>query len=199
MIPVLIDCPAQFPLLNSFKTQQPDLVYEITHSPSADSAQFEKLQREHGSTLAFHGSPLHNWYSIVSNGLSTSFSRGEESIYGDGIYLSTDPSVAINFRRPGRTWVQSSLGESLSCLLVAEVLHHPASVARSEADGPNGKQMPGVTLDHRLPRSYILVKNNLHVRARYLILWRQSTAARSAKWWMLLVLYVFCSASTQRG
>lgn len=107
--------------------------------------------------------------------------------------------MAINFRRPGRTWVQSSLGESLSCLLVAEVLHHPASVARSEADGPNGKQMPGVTLDHRLPRSYILVKNNLHVRARYLILWRQSTAARSAKWWMLLVLYVLtvhvCSAA----
>ena len=151
--------------------------------------QFEQLRREYGSTLAFHGSPLHNWYSIVSNGLSTSFSRPDESIYGDGIYLSTEPSVAMNFRRSGRTWCQSSLGESLSCLLVAEVLHHPASVARSEADGPNGKQMPGVSLDHRLPRSYILVKNNLHVRARYLILWRQTAPSRSAKWWLLLVLY----------
>lgn len=145
--------------------------------------------------MAFHGSPLHNWYSIVNNGLSTGFCRPDETIFGEGIYLSTDPFVAINFRRSARAWAHSTLGDSLSCLLVAEFLHHPVSVSRSEADGPNGRAMGGVEFDHKLPRSYVLVKNNLHVRARYLLVWRQSRNHIRIQWWLLLVLCVALSIS----
>eukprot|EP00803_Ostreobium_quekettii_P006398 evm.model.scf_398.1 EVM.evm.TU.scf_398.1 scf_398:7956-9053(+) len=74
--------------------------------------------------LAYHGTHMENVHSILQNGLlSFSGTRLERNgaIYGEGIYLSTDPRVAYMFCKPAQAWPNSALGECLTCLLVCQV------------------------------------------------------------------------------
>ncbi|CAI7817229.1 unnamed protein product [Closterium sp. NIES-53] len=61
---------------------------------------FEAMARAHGSVMAFHGTPSENMHGILRCGLlnlSRTALQRNGSMHGEGIYLSTDPTVAFTF------------------------------------------------------------------------------------------------------
>lgn len=46
-------------------------------------------------------------------------------MFGEGTYLSSELSVAIEFSPFGSGWSKSVLGKQLSCVAVCEVVKHP--------------------------------------------------------------------------
>ncbi len=80
-----------------------------------------KLVSRLGSTMGFHGSHLPNFFSIFRRGLDTRFVRKGEGLFGDGIYLSCTPEVALNYVGWGNTWHHSALGSRIGCLSVCQV------------------------------------------------------------------------------
>ena len=51
----------------------------------------------------------------------------QTSLYGEGTYLSTEPTVAMGFSPWGATgWPNSTLGDSLSIIALCEVIDHPS-------------------------------------------------------------------------
>lgn len=73
--------------------------YKFIYSDVANDT-FETEANHQGMTYLFHGSPPHNWYSIISNGLkvfshTTRMKNG--SRFGTGIYLSDSFDVSANY------------------------------------------------------------------------------------------------------
>ena len=64
------------------------------------SPRFTRLSRDMGSTIAYHGTALPNVWSCLQNGLlsmSGSEFQTNGAAFGDGVYLSTEESVALSF------------------------------------------------------------------------------------------------------
>jgi len=123
---------------------------------------------------AFHGSRLDNWFSILSNGLQQH--RAKTSLFGEGIYLAKELGVSLNYSTRGVAWDNSSLGTFVSCLAVAEVIHHPSVKIHSETPRGRVEGSEGGSL----PRNYILVRNNQLVNIRYIMLYADQHLARPA-------------------
>ena len=60
--------------------------------------------------FAWHGSPLHNWHSILREGLHFEYTANGRS-YGDGVYFSSSFQKAKSYtsRNPGQMWRNSKL------------------------------------------------------------------------------------------
>jgi hypothetical protein len=93
------------------------------------------------------------WTIFVAfrRGLSNKFTNVDHGLFGDGIYLSSSPVVAYNFLNFSSNWPLSTLGNSMGCLAVCEVVNHP-SVKNGNSPGS------------KLPPHYILAPQNDHVR-----------------------------------
>jgi hypothetical protein len=55
---------------------------------------------QHGRLVAFHGSPLQNWWSIIGSGvrvLSGTAHQLHGAAHGRGVYLSTQFSVSAGY------------------------------------------------------------------------------------------------------
>lgn len=63
---------------------------------------FEIARKKYGSVIAYHGSPTCNWHPILQNGLQnmshTKLSTSG-SLFGEGIYLSSNLAVCKNFTK----------------------------------------------------------------------------------------------------
>eukprot|EP00729_Bicosta_minor_P013053 gene13053-27902_t len=122
---------------------KPDLIMEIVHSedtlPEPARRRFLNLEEEHGSMIAYHGTPLENLHSILRSGFLNHFNT--TALFGPGTYLSSDLSVCMGFTRAGATWKKSGLGAKLSCVAVCQVIKHPAV------------KLPGGKTEHDLDRS----------------------------------------------
>lgn len=66
----------------------------------------ERLAPQHETIFAWHGSPLHNWHSIVREGLHFKQTAHGRS-YGDGVYHALDAKTSATF---------ASLAGVLTCL-----------------------------------------------------------------------------------
>jgi hypothetical protein len=74
----------------------------LTNGPA--EAQFRALREKHGGTsaFAFHGSPLHCWYSILRNGLRNLSHTGlmtTGAACGSGVYLAENMSLSGGYCR----------------------------------------------------------------------------------------------------
>ena len=49
----------------------------------------------------------------------------QNSLFGEGTYLSSDISVSMPYSPVGTGWNDSSLGTALSCVVVCELIDHP--------------------------------------------------------------------------
>lgn len=61
---------------------------------------WDAMKARYGSIVAFHGSPLDNWHSILRRGLLNKSGTKEQTsgaLYGDGIYFSDDLRVCRGF------------------------------------------------------------------------------------------------------
>ena len=72
--------------------------YKFNYSSST-----EDIFNSQKTVYLYHGSPFENWYSIMRSGIKIGsknkkfFLNG--AVYGDGIYLSNDIILALNYSR----------------------------------------------------------------------------------------------------
>lgn len=63
-------------------------------------AEFEAKRKKLGSMFLFHGSPIENWYSIMTNGIqnmSNTKCMLNGAAYGEGVYLSNKLNVSMTY------------------------------------------------------------------------------------------------------
>lgn len=153
---------------------------------------FSNLKAQHGSIMAFHGSPLENFHCIVRNGLDHTFGK-ETSLFGDGIYLSQDRDVAFSFLKPGpNCYSHSSYGPRVGCIVCAEVACKPKAVRTSTE-----RSDTGITLlqsDDSLPKGYIVSEENECVQAKYILIYNNfavPTKSKNNVCLLIALIYVF--------
>jgi len=159
--------------IDSKQSQYSDPAYVFkavyTHEHHSSPA-FEKAKEEFGSTIGFHGSPFENFHSILRNGLDSTFGK-ETSLYGEGIYLSSDRDVAFSFLKNAKNFAKNSiLGDRLGCLVCAEVACNPKAV-RISPEEAKLRNLPENT-DPQLPKGYIVVGENDYVCIKYILLYK---------------------------
>ena len=78
----------------------PDVnIFEFSYSDVVNQ-KFDAESKRFGMTYRFHGSPLHNWYSIISDGLkvfSYTSKMKHGASYGKGIYLASHIGISIGY------------------------------------------------------------------------------------------------------
>jgi len=152
---------------------KPSHVFEISYKVSSEKNQiFDDLSKEHSVEYGFHGSPLENWFSILHNGLKNKF-QSDRSLYGQGIYLALDNSVAENFFTLGNNWKHSAFKAKVGCVAGCEV-----------AKNPNEVQLVGES------KNYLVVSNESLVRIKNLLVFEGEPKRTSNKCGMILVAYL---------
>ena len=91
--------------------------------------EFQDLRQSNGSFLAWHGSPMGNWHSILRMGLrnySKTKHQSNGAAYGSGIYFGRNFSLSWGYCRPGSNpgWKKSVFGTSMSCMALCEICYH---------------------------------------------------------------------------
>ncbi|KAL4886739.1 hypothetical protein BJY04DRAFT_228508 [Aspergillus karnatakaensis] len=87
-----------------------------------------RTKQQHPTIFAWHGSPLHNWHSIVREGLHFKYTANGRSC-GHGIYMSSHfitSSGYCNGRHSSGRWAKSEL-DFASAIALNEVVNDPAS------------------------------------------------------------------------
>jgi len=125
---------------------------------------------------AYHGSRLDNWFSILHAGLQQH--RTKTALFGEGIYLSSELGVSLNYSRCGVGWESSVLGRSISCMSVAQIINHP-SVKIHHEDASRGRVAGSE--GGSLPESYILVRDNQLLHNRYLLVYSNESGSAGSK------------------
>lgn len=156
-----------------------DVEYEVL-GPDRRDVHFDDLVRRHGRVVAFHGSPLPNWWRILHVGLkNVSYTRrmATGALYGEGAYLATEADFAREFADSASlAWPEGAaelgLGASMQCVGVFEVADVPETVRRPRA--------PGTTGEGGVPEGYVVVGEGAHVRLVRLLLWRGTRATAAA-------------------
>ncbi|KAL2822869.1 hypothetical protein BJX63DRAFT_375705 [Aspergillus granulosus] len=105
---------------------------------SAVNKTVSRLNLEHPTLFAWHGSGLHNWHSIVREGLHYKYIANGRS-YGDGIYMAQAFDTSINFTRGGNVyypygsvaWQNSEL-RCQWAISLNEVVNAPAEFVNQE-------------------------------------------------------------------
>lgn len=76
--------------------------FMLLSSPPEQESEFQILKAKHGSTFAFHGSPIDNWHSIIRQGLivasGTKFQLNGAA-HGAAIYISPKLSLSTSYCR----------------------------------------------------------------------------------------------------
>lgn len=121
------------------KALTPDYVFEVEYPEKVRSAWARrKAQKE--TFLAYHGSRIENFYSILKFGLQQHFSTKkvinlsgtlsfllvvflQVVLFGDGIYLTSEITVSANYAPFGQTWKNSMFGSKHSVIAVCEVIN----------------------------------------------------------------------------
>lgn len=92
---------------------------------------------------AYHGSKSECFYSILNYGLQQHLCKVnplfslvlflflinmkifQTALFGEGIYLSSEPHVSLHFSPFGSGWRNSRFGKEFSCLALCEFVNHP--------------------------------------------------------------------------
>jgi hypothetical protein len=119
----------------------------------------------------------------------------DQGLFGDGIYLSTDPSVARGFiqywpvpealkDKLGHQYVLKYLGERLGGVVVSEVAKDP-SLVRFAADNRSSSYL-GLSGEGSIAKHYVLASSNQVIRHKFLFLYAQAPSPRSRLPWLVL-------------
>jgi len=159
---------------------EPNYVFEITYKDFHDSYErFCCFKQQYRISYGYHGSPLENIHSILRNGLDVTYAK-ESSLYGAGIYLSTDRDVAFNFLKYGQNFVPNSrLGDQLGCLVCCEILHHP-DVKFSETTMKQTQSIRSLSRPEN-PRGYVVVPCSDYVLIKYVLVYCNKTSRAKKK------------------
>ncbi|OCK76654.1 hypothetical protein K432DRAFT_407993 [Lepidopterella palustris CBS 459.81] len=93
----------------------------------------DRLKLKYPTLFAWHGSPLHNWHSIIREGLHYNYTAHGRA-YGNGVYHSLDVNTSIGYCGYNYTatspWPQSELKVS-SALALNEIVNAPKEYVSS--------------------------------------------------------------------
>ncbi|XP_022106191.1 mono [ADP-ribose] polymerase PARP16-like [Acanthaster planci] len=158
----------------------PSHVFEVQYS-SASSQKFDELRQSRDLIYAYHGSRLDNFYSILHNGLHAHMNKN--SLFGEGTYLSSDLSVSMPYSPIGTAWEGSSLGTTLSCVAVCELIDHPDVKCQtrdrsSNANDGRRRSHAPQSMGGEVPEKYYVVTNNEVVRLKYLLVFADKTKSK---------------------
>lgn len=87
---------------------------------------FSRHRAEFGSFFAYHGSPEHNFHSIIHRGLRCSLNVRDA--YGPGTYLSSDLETAKLYSGRSKHYYSDEYPNSTDscCIAIVEVIKHPS-------------------------------------------------------------------------
>lgn len=117
------------------------------------------------TSICYHGTRLDNVYSILHMGLLSHFSKN--ALFGEGTYLSQEPSLSLHYSPANKTWDESVIGQRMSTLLVAETINDPTHVKTGINEDEKVKNNSSV------PDKYFIVSNNDYVRVKYVLVYAE--------------------------
>ncbi|XP_067013516.1 protein mono-ADP-ribosyltransferase PARP16 [Anabrus simplex] len=167
--------------------QPPNFIFQITSGPrSIHETKWMQLARGRKTLYAFHGSRLENFHSILHHGLQQHMNKN--SLFGRGIYLSSELSVSLPYSPMGYAWGRSLLGSQLSCIALCEMINHPDVKCQDEESGPS-RSITTDSIGGEVPKKYFVVLNSDLVRVRYLLVYSKhfqgaSTSDGSVLGWL---------------
>ncbi|XP_037042483.1 protein mono-ADP-ribosyltransferase PARP16-like isoform X2 [Bradysia coprophila] len=107
--------------------------FDITHEEAVQKKAFLAHKAEYGSFFAYHGSPGHNFHSIIHRGLRCSLNVRQ--FYGPGSYLTSYLETATSYA--ARYWGYSGDVSIKYCVAIVEVIKHPSvKVVNHNSTGP---------------------------------------------------------------
>ncbi|KOX68906.1 Poly [ADP-ribose] polymerase 16 [Melipona quadrifasciata] len=154
----------------------PNLIYQVTNTKQSTSEdRWKTIAQGHTTFYAYHGSRLENFHSIIHYGLQQSMCKN--SLFGKGIYLSSELGVSLPYSPVGYGWGGSVLGSEMSCIALCELIDH-ADVKTGDSED-NARNLVTDSIGGRVPNKYYLVTNSELVRVRYLLIYSQQVQAAS--------------------
>ncbi|XP_076068427.1 protein mono-ADP-ribosyltransferase PARP16-like [Oratosquilla oratoria] len=144
----------------------PSHVVELCWHPTPEN-RFRQVRGLRPTMFAFHGSRLDNFHSILHHGLQQHMNK--TSLFGKGIYLSSEMSVSLPYSPAGQGWVNSSLGPSMSVIALCELVDHPDVKCQTRDD--QNRAYTGDMFGGAVPDKYFVVVNSDLVRIRYLLIY----------------------------
>ncbi|PIK39068.1 putative mono [Apostichopus japonicus] len=159
----------------SYKVE-PNLLFEVEYL-NASNQKFSELQKQHDVIYAYHGSRLENFHSILHNGLIHALSKN--TLFGEGTYLSSDLAVSMPYSPKAKAWQRSSVGESLSCVAVCQIIDHPDVKCQTENTDKRRARAPD-SLGGDVPDKYYIVTNSELVRLKYLLIFSDKSSSTTS-------------------
>jgi len=112
----------------------PDWIFQINHNASRTEI-WERKKAGHFENfhsilnLGLHQHLNKVWYQFCYTLkpilLLTNCKFLQTSLFGEGIYLSTEQSLSLHYSPCGEGWCKSQLGREMSILALCEVVDHP--------------------------------------------------------------------------
>uniref|UniRef100_UPI00358FC2CA protein mono-ADP-ribosyltransferase PARP16-like n=1 Tax=Myxine glutinosa TaxID=7769 RepID=UPI00358FC2CA len=173
-----------------FAVSPPDFVFGVTYSPTVER-RFTEARGDRTILRAYHGSRLENFHSILHNGLHCHMSK--PGLFGEGVYLSSDLSLALLYSPRCTAWARCSLGTFLSCVAVCEIIDHPDVKCQVKGQDSARARVPN-SEGREVPQRYYVVTNNQLLRVRYLLIYSQGLPQRASKRRSWILRHPFATA-----
>lgn len=139
----------------------PTHIFRVTYrKDSTSEARFRDFIDEFPTSFAFHGTKVQNFHNILHHNLQQHLNKN--SLFGEGLYLSSEMNVSLPYSRNGTGWKKSMIGSTLAAVALCEYVEHPVSVK---------KCTKAAVKKTDLPEKYVIVQNNDIVRVRYLVVY----------------------------
>ncbi|OAE31484.1 hypothetical protein AXG93_1670s1020 [Marchantia polymorpha subsp. ruderalis] len=94
------------------------------------------------------------------------------AMFGEGVYLSTDLSVALTFSKSGESWERSCLGSKVSYVLLCEIARGEGVECSTSPIADNTASNGKLSL--RTHGTYVVVQNSDLLRIRYVLVYSDS-------------------------
>jgi len=158
------------------KAPSPDFIYELMYNEQEET-RFNKIRGNQQVFLAYHGSKSENFHSIITNGLRNNLNK--QSLFGEGIYLSTNLEVSLTYSSISANWSRSLHGNAISLMAVCEVIEHQDVKCSRDHIKRTSHAMTSSTIRSRVkgsmggevPDRYFVVRNDDLLRLRYLLVY----------------------------
>lgn len=149
----------------------PNLIFQLNGNPRGTSElRWQEVSSGHKTLFAFHGSRLDNFHSILHYGLQQHLNKN--SLFGHGIYLSSELSVSLPYSPMGYGWRRSSVGSEMSCVALCEVVDHP-DVKFQDKESGKARCIANDSIGGEVPKKYYVVLNSDVVKVRYLLVYNK--------------------------
>ncbi|KDR13804.1 hypothetical protein L798_12102, partial [Zootermopsis nevadensis] len=151
----------------------PNLIFQLVGNPRGTSEmRWQEVSGGHKTLYAFHGSRLDNFHSILHYGLQQHLNKN--SLFGHGIYLSSELSVSLPYSPMGYGWGRSNVGSEMSCVALCEVVNHP-DVKCQDKESDKSRSIATDSIGGEVPKKYYVALNSDLVKVRYLLVYSKQS------------------------